>query len=178
MKAQFNVPTREEVSAGNKAVFDQLKTALGMVPNLYATMAYSDTALGNYLALQNGKTSLSKKEKEVVNLVVSQVNRCQYCLAAHTLLGKMNGLTEAQTLEIRKGSAAFDPRLDALVKFTMAVSENRGRIDDAVLADFFSAGYTKGSMIDVIIAIADKVVMNYVHNITEIPIDFPAAPSL
>lgn len=178
MKAQFNVPAREEVSAGSQAIFDQLKSALGMVPNLYATMAYSDTALGNYLALQNGKTSLSKKEKEVVNLVVSQVNRCQYCLAAHTMLGKMNGLTEAQTLEIRKGSAAFDPRLDALVRFTKAVSENRGRIDDAVLAGFFAAGYTKGGMVDVIIAIADKVVMNYVHNITEIPIDFPAAPAL
>lgn len=178
MKAQFNVPTREEVSAASQAIFDQLKSALGMVPNLYATMAYSDTALGNYLALQNGKTSLSKKEKEVVNLVVSQVNRCQYCLAAHTVLGKMNGLTEAQTLEIRRGSAAFDPRLDALAKFTKAVTEDRGRIDDAVLAHFFAAGYSKGSMIDVIIAIADKVVMNYVHNITEIPIDFPAAPAL
>ncbi|HVU97922.1 MAG TPA: carboxymuconolactone decarboxylase family protein [Puia sp.] len=178
MKVQFKVPTREEVSAGNQVLFDQLKSAVGMVPNLYATIAYSDTALGNYLALQNGKTSLSKKEKEVVNLVVSQTNNCQYCLAAHTLLGKMNGLTEEQTLEIRKGSAPFDPRLDALVKFTRAVADHRGRIDDDVLAAFFAAGYTKGSMIDVVVAIADKVVMNYVHNITKIPVDFPAAPAL
>lgn len=178
MKRQFNVPTRDEVSAGNQAIFDQLKGMLGMVPNLYATMAYSDHALGNYLALQNGKTSLSKKEKEVINLVVSQVNNCRYCLAAHTMLGKINGLTEAQTLEIRQGSAVFDPKLDALVNFVKAVAEKRGRIDDVVLDRFFEAGYTKGSLIDVVVAIADKVVMNYIHNITDIPVDFPAAPVL
>jgi len=176
MKTQFNVPTRDEVSAGNQAIFDQLKGVLGMVPNLYATMAYSDHALGNYLALQNAKTSLSKKEKEVINLVVSQVNNCRYCLAAHTVLGKINGLTEAQTIEIRQGSATFDPRLDALVNFVKAVAEKRGRIDDVVLDRFFAAGYTKGGLIDVVVAIADKVVMNYIHNITDIPVDFPAAP--
>ncbi len=178
MKRQFNVPTRDEVSAGNQAIFDQLKGVLGMVPNLYATMAYSDHALGNYLALQNAKTSLSKKEKEVINLVVSQVNNCRYCLAAHTVLGKINGLTEAQTIEIRQGSATFDPRLDALVNFVRAVAEKRGRIDDVVLDRFFAAGYTKGGLIDVVVAIADKVVMNYIHNITDIPVDFPAAPVL
>lgn len=178
MKTQFDVPAREAVSANNQAIFDQLKSALGMVPNLYAAMAYSDTALGNYLALQNGKTSLSRKEKEVINLVVSQVNNCQYCLAAHTMLGKINGLTEAQTIEIRKGAATFDPRLDALVELTKTVAENRGHIDDAVLNKFFGTGYTRGSLIDVIIAIADKVVMNYFHNITQVPIDFPAAPAL
>ncbi|HVI49423.1 MAG TPA: carboxymuconolactone decarboxylase family protein [Chitinophaga sp.] len=178
MKTQFNVPTREEVSADNQVILDQLKGALGMVPNLYATIAYSDTALGNYLTLQSGKTSLSKKEKEVINLVVSQVNNCEYCLAAHTMLGKMNGLTEAQTIEIRKGDVAFDQKLGALVKLTKAVSENRGRIDDAVLNQFFKAGYTKGSLVDVVITIADKVVMNYLHNLTEVPVDFPAAPAL
>ena len=62
----FNVPTREEVSANNQAIFDNLKGQIGFVPNLYATMAYSENALGDYLQFQGGKTSLSNKEKEVV----------------------------------------------------------------------------------------------------------------
>jgi uncharacterized peroxidase-related enzyme len=175
---RFTVPQREDVSEKNRAIFDTLKNALGIVPNLYATIAYSNTGLENYLALQNGKTSISKKEKEAINLVVSQVNNCRYCQSAHTVLGKMNGFTEEQTIEIREGSASFDSKLDALIKFAKEATIKKGRVSEATLDNFFNAGYTNESIIDVIIAIADKVVMNYVHNLTEIPIDFPLAKSL
>ncbi len=178
MQHQFQVPTKEQVAPANQAIFDQLQKALGFVPNLYATIAYSDTALGTYLQLQNAPTSLSKKEKEVINLVVSQVNGCRYCQSAHTVLGKMNGLTDDQIIEIRKGSALFNPKLDALVKFTITATLNRGKVDTATLEAFFNAGYTKVSLVDVLIAIADKVVMNYLHNITDVPIDFPLATEL
>lgn len=176
--SRFKIPQRGDVSENNRVIFDNLERALGMVPNLYAIIAYSDTGLENYLNLQNGKTSLSKKEKEAVNLVVSQVNNCRYCLSAHTLLGKMNGFTEEQTIEIRQGSAPFDIKLDALVNFVKEVTEKKGRISEETLNRFLNAGYTKGSIVDVIIAIADKVVMNYLHNLTEIPIDFPLAKTL
>ena len=175
---KFTVPKREEVSVDNQVHFDHLKDSLGFVPNLYATMAYSDTALGNYLQFQNGKTSLSKKEKEVVNLVVSQINGCRYCQSAHTVVGKMNGLTDEQMLEIRGGSASFDARLDALARLTREVTAHKGRPSDEALENFFAVGYTEGQLVDVMIAIADKVVMNYLHNITQIPIDFPVAPEL
>jgi len=175
---KFNVPGRGEVSANNQVLFDNLQKGLGMVPNLYAVMAHSDTALGNYLTLQAGKTSLSKKEKELVNLVVSQENGCRYCQSAHTLLGKMNGFTDEQVLEIRGGSASFDAKLDALAKFTLEATAKRGHVSSETLDRFFAAGYTKGSVVDVIIAIADKVVMNYLHNLTNVAIDFPLAPEL
>lgn len=175
---QFAVPQRGEVSDNNKAIFDNLKKALGMVPNLYATIAYSDTGLENYLNFQNGKTSLTKKEKEAVNLVVSQVNNCIYCQSAHTVLGKMNGFTEEQTLEIRSGRASFDARLDALVRFAKEVTLTKGKVSDTVLNNFLNAGYTKAGIVDVIIAIADKVIMNYLHNLTQIPVDFPLAKPL
>jgi uncharacterized peroxidase-related enzyme len=175
---QFTVPTREQVSENNQVLFDKLKAAIGMVPNLYAVIAYSDTGLENYLTLQNSKTSLSKKEKEAINLVVSEINHCRYCQAAHTVLGKMNGFTEEQTLEIRSGSASFDPKLHALVRFTKEATTNKGKVSEAALNGFLNAGYTNGSIVDVIIAIADKVVMNYLHNLTQIPIDFPLAKQL
>jgi AhpD family alkylhydroperoxidase len=112
----FTVPTAATVTPANQAIFAQLEKGLGKVPNLYATLAWSEHALGNYLALQNAKTSLTPKEREVINLVVSQVNDCAYCFAAHTVLGGMAGFTPEQILEIRKGGAAFDPRLDALAR--------------------------------------------------------------
>ncbi len=174
----FKVPQREEVSANNQVIFDNLKSQLGFVPNLYAVMAYSDSGLENYLTLQGGKTSLSNKEKELVNLVVSQINECRYCQSAHTVIGKMNGFTEEQILEIRTGRATFNSKLDTLAKLTAEITVNKGQINEDILTDFFDAGYSKATLVDVVIAIADKVVMNYLHNLTQVPIDFQVAPEL
>lgn len=174
----FNVPTRNEVSENNQAIFDNLQKGLGFVPNLFATYAHSNTALENYLSFSNAKTSLSAKEKEVVNLAVSQVNECIYCLSAHTAIGKMNGFTDSQILEIRSGRATFNSKLDALAIFAKNVTENRGRTDAAVLENLLEAGYTKGSVIDIISLIGDKTISNYIHSTTQIPVDFPEAQPL
>jgi uncharacterized peroxidase-related enzyme len=174
----FDVPTRDEVSDQNKQIFDDLESKLGFVPNIYATYAYSDHAPGRYLAFANGKTSLNNKEKEVINLVVSQVNGCNYCQAAHTALGKMNGFTEEQTIELRQGEASFDAKLDALVKLAGEVAEKRGNISDETLSNFFEAGYTRENLVDVIVNVGEKATTNFLHSVTKIPVDFPAAPEL
>ncbi|MEN8928256.1 MAG: carboxymuconolactone decarboxylase family protein [Flavobacteriales bacterium] len=174
----FNIPTKEEVSANNQAIFDNLNKGLGFVPNLYAAMAHSDSALESYLAFQGSKTSLSNKEKEVVNLIVSQVNGCAYCLSAHTTLGKMNGFTEDETIELRTGSFDADEKLDALAKLTKEISETKGKANETVVNEFYEAGYNKGTLVDVIKLIGDKTVMNYLHNLTQIAIDFPIAKEL
>lgn len=174
----FNVPSRDEVSENNQAIFDNLNKALGFVPNLYATYAHSDTALENYLTFANAKTSLTAKEKEVVNLAVSQVNDCIYCLSAHTAIGKMNGFTDEQILELRAGYSTVSDKLDALARLAKNVTENRGRTDEAVLENFFNVGYTKGQLIDTISLVGDKTISNYIHSTTQIPVDFPVAQPL
>jgi len=174
----FKVPTREEVSPKNQAIFDNLSSQLGFVPNLYATMAYSDSALGDYLAFQGAKTSLSNKEKEIVNLVVSEVNDCKYCQSAHSALGKMNGFTEDQIIELRQGSASWDVKQNALVKLAKEVTESKGKVSSETLEAFYAASYDNGTLVDVIKQVGDKIIMNYLHNLTNIPIDFPVAKEL
>lgn len=174
----FDVPTRDEVSEQNRKLFDDMESKLGFVPNIYATYAYSRHAAARYLTFSNGQTSLNNREKEAINLVTSQVNGCTYCQAAHTQLGKMNGFSEQETIELRRGEVSFDARLDALVKLAKAVIENRGVIGDEVLANFFDAGYSRENLIDAIVQVGDKTITNFVHNVTDIPIDFPAAPEL
>lgn len=175
---QFAIPTRQEVSENNQAIFDNLKNNLGFVPNLYAYYAKSETALADYLALQNRKSSLKAKEREVINLVVSQINECQYCLAAHTAIGKMNGFTDEQILEIRTGKATFDEKLNALAVFTHEVTLNRAQVSEESKQALFAAGYTEVNLIDIVIVIGDKTISNYVHKITDFEIDFPLAPAL
>jgi len=173
----FNVPTKETVSPANQAIFDNLQKGLGFVPNLYAVMAYSETALGKYLAFQSVKTTLTNKEKEAVNLVVSQINHCRYCQSAHTLLGKMNGFTEEETLDLRNGHSN-DPKLNALVKLAKTITENKGVVGEPILNAFFNAGYNKAVLVDVVMLVGDKIIMNYLHNLTAVAIDFPLAQPL
>ena len=174
----FKVLTREEVSSKNQALFDQLKSAVGFVPNLYAAYAYSENALGNYLTLAASKTSLKAKEKEVINLAVSEVNQCTYCLSAHTAIGKMNGFTEEQILELRAGYASFDSKLDALARLARNLTEKRGSADQDVLENFFNNGWSKENLIDTIVMVGDKTISNYIHKTTQVPIDFPVAQPL
>ena len=174
----INVPTRDEVSAANQAIFDQIAAKFGKVPNLYATFAHSEHALGTYLALQNARSSIVGKAREVINLVVSQVNDCEYCLAAHTVIGGMMGFTPDQILEIRSGHASFDAKLDALARLARNLTETRGHADPALVDAFFEAGWTKENLVDVIVSIGDKTISNYLHAATKVPVDFPAAPAL
>jgi uncharacterized peroxidase-related enzyme len=174
----FTVPTREQVSPNNQAIFDQIEAKFGSVPNLYATFALSRNALGSYLALQNAKSSLTGKAREVINLAVSQVNECEYCLAAHTVIGKMNGFTDAQVLEIRGGRARFDAKLDVLAQLARNIVQTRGHADQALVDAFLAAGWTQENLVDLIVTVGDKTISNYLHATTRIPVDFPAAPAL
>ena len=174
----FQVPTRNEVTPANQAIFDQLEKGLGFVPNLYATFATSDNALGNFLGFANGKSSLSKKQQEVINLTVSQVNDCTYCLAAHTAIGGSQGLSNDQILELREGYASFDAQLNALAEFAAETAIQRGKPSLTTVQALFDAGFTRENVVDAVLVIGEITVTNYLHGITQVPVDFPAAPSL
>lgn len=113
-----------------------------------------------------------------MNLVVSEVNNCIYWLSAHTVVSKLNGFTEEQTIEIRSGNASFDSKLDALVKLTKQLSEKREVGDEALVESFFKAGYSKQNLIDIIVLIGDRTISNILHAVTKVPIEFPLAKSI
>ena len=141
-------------------------------------MATSENALKNYLEFSNGKSSLQTKEKEVINLAVSEFNQCQYCLSAHTAIAGMNGFDASQINQMRAGEAPFDAKLDALAKLSRNIVENRGATSEAVLENFFAAGWTNENLIDTINQVGEITITNYLHRTTEVPVDFPVAQQL
>jgi uncharacterized peroxidase-related enzyme len=157
----FKVPGYDEVSPANQAIFDNLKQKLGRVPNSYAFMASSENGLATYLALSNAKSSLSIKEKEVISLIVSGINGCHYCTCAHTVIGKLNGFTDDQIMEIRRGGISFDAKLDALAQLTKAITNNKGKASQEAVDDFFAAGYTNENLVDAVMAISERTFSNY-----------------
>jgi alkylhydroperoxidase family enzyme len=90
----------------------------------------------------------------------------------------MVGFTPEQILEIRRGRASFDARLDALARLVRSIATERGHADPALVQAFFDAGWTEGNLVDAIVVIGDKTVTNYLHGATKVPVDFPAAPAL
>lgn len=174
----FIIPTKAEVSETNQQIFDNLEKGLGMVPNLYAYFAKNETALADYLTLQNRKNTLSGKEREIINLVVSQVNQCEYCLAAHTAVAKLNGFTDSEIIEIRKACIIFNAKYAALATFVKETVVERGAATEAATEALFKNGYTEENLIDIMIIIGDKTVSNYLHKTTRLPIDFPPAVAL
>jgi len=176
--SKFNVPTRSEVSEANQAIFDNLQKAVGFVPNIYAAMGHSENALSSYLTFSGAATSFSKKEKEVIDLAISQVNGCRYCQSAHSAIAKMNGFNDDQILELREGRASWDSKLDALAKISKAIAANKGNVSDDLKQSFYNAGYNKENLVDLVIAAGAITITNLFHNLTDVEIDFPIAPEL
>jgi len=168
----FSIPSPEEVSPASRKVFDHLKEIIGFVPNLYATMAYSENGLARYWTYQNAKTSLNRREKEAINLVVSQISSCSYCLSMHTAIGKMNGFSDEEILKIRNGEAS-DSKMNALIVLAKSITTHKGHVPSDTLEAFFNEGYDKGHLVDVILQISDKITSNYLYNLTHVPLDFP-----
>ena len=117
---------------------------------MYAFFAHSSTALGDYLALQNRKNSLSFKEKEIINLIVSQLNGCNYCKSAHTEMGKMAGFTEEEIFEIRRANISFHSKLNALVQLSIEIVEQKGEVSEKVKSNLFEVGYNTENLVDIV----------------------------
>src|SRR6516225_9027243 len=132
----------ETTSDRVRTLLDAVKSNLGLVPNMMRAMANSPAVLDGYLQFSGalGKGSLSTRVREQISLAVAQANGCDYCLAAHSTIGKMVGLTPEQIRDSRLGTAV-DPKADALIRFALEVVRTRGQVSDAALADVREAGF-------------------------------------
>ena len=169
----------DEANVDTKAIFTNVKSKIGMVPNLYAAMGVSDKLLGGFLnfseTIKSGE--FSSKEYEAIALVTSQVNGCAYCLSAHTALGKMNGFTEEETLKLRTNSIA-DQKLNALVSLVSELVESKGHPSEVSTQNFFAAGYSKTAFAELIGAVALTTITNYIFHNGAFEIDFPKAQGI
>lgn len=145
--------------------------------NIFKGMANSPAALDAYLAFSGAlhKAGLSPVEQELIALEVGERNTCDYCVAAHTAIGKSLGLSEAQTLEARRGKPQ-NPKHAALAKFVAALHEKRGRVSADDLSAFRAAGYTDGNVAEVVAAYALNIYTNYFNHVNETAVDFPTPP--
>ncbi|GAB6389975.1 carboxymuconolactone decarboxylase family protein [Stutzerimonas marianensis] len=151
-----------------------IQKSLGSVPNAFRTLAHAPAALGGYLALSQalGKNSLSARQRETVALATSEVNGCDYCLAAHSMFGRKAGLDDSAIELARRGS------LDAVATFARQVTESRGQVSDEQLAEARAAGLSDAQIVDIVAQIALMTLTNYLNNVAQTDVDFPAVQPL
>jgi len=160
-------------------LFTAVKSKLGMVPNLMRTFGQSPSALEAYLGFSGALATgvLPAKVREQVALAVAETNACDYCLAAHSLIGKGAGLTPDAIIAARRVEAA-DPKTDALLKFAAAVVETRGLVSDGALAQVRTAGASDAEIIETVAHVALNILTNYTNHVAQTVVDFPKAAAL
>jgi len=172
-------PVQPETAQGEATeIFSTVQEKMGMVPNIVKTMANSPAVANAYLAFSGALGStLSPQLRERIALTVGQANSCNYCLSAHTAIGKMSGLSEDEIFEAREGTAG-DAKEAAAVTFARKLVDLRGNASDKDLEAVRSAGYTDGEVSEIVANVALNLFTNYFNHVADPEIDFPVAPAL
>jgi uncharacterized peroxidase-related enzyme len=168
-------PINRNATTGQLAsTLDAVKAKLGTVPNLFATFAQSPAVLNAYLAFSEALTHghLTAKQRETLALAIGQTNACQYCVSAHTLLGKGAGLSADAIKDARNGLSA-DPLNDAIAKLAVKIVQQRGVVSDAEIAEARAAGVTDDLIVEIVAHVALNTLTNYTNHIAATDIDFP-----
>jgi len=160
-------------SSDVKPLLDGVQKGLGVIPNLFRVAARSPAALESLVALfgATGKGTFDARTREAIALAVSEANACDYCLSAHTSLGKKAGLPDDAIARARD-ARSDDARLQAILGLTRAIVDHRGRAGSA-FDETRRAGLSDGEIVEVVANVALTVFTNYLNELAETEIDFP-----
>jgi len=169
----------ESATGKAKGLLDAVHGKLGLVPNMTRLMANAPAVLDGYLQLSSAlaRGTLSARAREQIALAVAQANGCDYCLAAHSAVARMVGLTAEQIQDSRRGTAV-DPKADALIRFALKVVDARGLVRGGDLDEVRDAGFDDAAIAEVVANVALHVFTNYFNLAADTDLDFPRAPEL
>lgn len=172
--------TIAEAPLAAQPLLEAVQKQIGTVPNLFRTVSNSPAALEGYLGLSGalGKGSLPAATRERIALAVAEINGCAYCLSAHSYLGKhLAKLDDAEILANRMGHSN-DAKADAAVHFAALVTKARGHVSDDEVQAVKQAGYDDAQVVEIVLHVALNTWTNYINEVAQTVIDFPAAKAL
>lgn len=161
--------------AASQPLLEAVKKQLGSVPNLFRLVGTSPAALEGYLGLSGAlaKGALGAKTRERIAITVAEQNGCDYCLSAHTYLGKALAKLDDGELEAARRARSVDPKADAALRFAKAVMTARGHVSAADLDAARKAGHSDAEIVEIVAHVAVNTLTNYVNSVARTEIDFP-----
>lgn len=170
------IPTIEAASANpeQKALLNAIQAQLGMVPNFLKVFAQSPVALKAFLGLHGiaGDGRLDALDRERIALALAQQNGCEYCVSAHTAIGRKTGLSVEEIASARTGTSD-DPRSAAILAFATSLMEKRGEVSALELAAVRSAGIDDVEIVEIITHVGMNFLTNVLGKASQVDIDFP-----
>jgi uncharacterized peroxidase-related enzyme len=172
--ARINLVTAESATAEQKALYDAIHAQLGMVPNFLKAFANSPAALKAFLGLHGiaGDGSLDVQTRERIALALAQQNGCEYCLSAHTAIGRKAGLDGAE-IEANRAGTSRDEKAAVAVRFARALVAHMGEVSNDELQQMRNAGYSDADIVEVITHVGMNILTNLLGKAARIDIDFP-----
>ncbi len=166
--------TSEQADPKAAELLGNVKSSLGMVPNIFGTMANAPSLLEGYLGLSGalGASSLSGKLNEQIALVVAGANQCDYCASAHTALGGMAGV-DADEMARNLSGQSDDPRTQLVLNFASEIVSAKGHVSDDRIAELRENGFSDREMLEIFGQVMANIFTNYFNHLAETEIDFP-----
>jgi len=162
-----------EATGKAKELLSAVEAKLRFTPNMMPTMAASPAVLDGYLRFSSalGDGALGAKLREQIALAVAEANGCEYCLAAHSTIGKMVGLTNGDVIAGRQGRSS-DAKATAALAFARAILDRHGDVTDADVRAVREAGYGDAEIAEIVAHVALNVFTNYFNRFARTKIDF------
>jgi len=172
------LPTPASIEASPAAaqpLLQAVKKQLGVVPNLFRLVSNSPAALEGYLGLNSAlaKGALEAPTRERIALAVAEINGCDYCLSAHSYLGKNLAKLSDTEIATNRDGGSTDAKADAAVRFAVKLVNARGHVSDADIQAVRAAGYSDAQVIEIVLHVALNTLTNYVNEVAKTEIDFP-----
>ena len=164
-------------SAEVQKMLEGIRSKYGVAPNLMRTMAHSEAALQGYLSFCQSlgrDGGILPKLREQLSIAVAEANGSEYCLAAHTAIGRAVGLSERDLDDARRGRSA-DPQASAALGFARRLADGRGRPSDDDLDLLRGAGFSEGEIVELIALVCLNIYVNYLGLAARVEVDFPPA---
>jgi uncharacterized peroxidase-related enzyme len=167
--------TIAETPAASQPLLEAVVKQLGTAPNLFRLVATSPQALEGYLALSGAlaKGALPAQTRERIALAIAEINGCDYCLSAHSYLGKNLAKLDDAEIAANRSGASNDPKADAAVRFAASIARSRGHIGNADFSAVKLAGYTDAQIVEIVQHVALNTWTNTFNNVFQTEIDFP-----
>lgn len=172
--SRLNAVTLETATGKTKELFEGINKKLGRVPNVFQLMGNSPAALEAYLKMSEALAGgmLDAKLRELIAISVAETNVCEYCLSAHTAIGKSVGLTDEE-LSLAREQRSNDAKYNACLRFVRIMVTSRAEMNDSDLNDLKAAGFSDGEVAEIIANVGLNLYTNYFNHIAKPEVDFP-----
>lgn len=172
---RINLAVPAQTSGPIRSQLDEINSAFGVVPNMFRAVGNSEAALasmwGSFGALGSGRVSARLGEE--IAVAIANYNKCEYCLAAHTVLGQKAGATATEMSAAQEGRSSI-PQSQAALTFALDVVANRGQVETSSVQSLRDAGFDDGEIVEIVAHIALNLFTNYINVALDVPVDFPS----